>query len=244
MHELHDAVWSQSSPQFTMDCNRQPEGLLERPTAEFEHGPMRRFEQTLEEVQGGVWRRSKKIVVYRRQRRPPQDRRLAQVRPANASRQGRRLGQGQHRLPRGQLASNRDGCSLLDRTNFYAEQGGQVGDIGRITADGMNFDVEDTQRLGDSVLHSGVLTDGTVTVGQEVTADRYRSHRHRSQPHRDAPAQPGAARSARRRTSSRRARSSMPRRRASTSATTSRSRPRKFAGSRRSSTRRSCATCR
>ncbi len=59
---------------------------------------------------------------------------------------------------------------LLDRTNFYAEQGGQVGDIGRITADGMNFVVEDTQRLGDSVLHSGVLTDGTVKVGQEVTA--------------------------------------------------------------------------
>jgi alanyl-tRNA synthetase len=59
---------------------------------------------------------------------------------------------------------------LLDRTNFYAEQGGQIGDIGRITADGMNFNVEDTQRLGDSVLHSGVLTDGTVKVGQEVTA--------------------------------------------------------------------------
>lgn len=59
---------------------------------------------------------------------------------------------------------------LLDRTNFYAEQGGQVGDIGRITADGMNFVVEDTHRLGDSVLHSGVLTDGTVTVGQPVTA--------------------------------------------------------------------------
>jgi alanyl-tRNA synthetase len=59
---------------------------------------------------------------------------------------------------------------LLDRTPFYAEQGGQVGDIGRITADGMTFLVEDTQRLGDSVLHSGVLTDGTVRVGQPVTA--------------------------------------------------------------------------
>lgn len=59
---------------------------------------------------------------------------------------------------------------LLDRTNFYAEQGGQVGDIGHITGDGMNFVVEDTQRLGDSVLHSGVLTDGTLKVGQEVMA--------------------------------------------------------------------------
>jgi alanyl-tRNA synthetase len=59
---------------------------------------------------------------------------------------------------------------LLDKTNFYAEQGGQIGDIGRITADGMVFNVEDTQRLGDSVLHHGVLTDGTITVGQSVTA--------------------------------------------------------------------------
>ena len=59
---------------------------------------------------------------------------------------------------------------LLDQTNFYAEQGGQVGDIGRITADGMEFIVEDTQRFGDSVLHSGVLTVGTITVGQAVTA--------------------------------------------------------------------------
>jgi alanyl-tRNA synthetase len=59
---------------------------------------------------------------------------------------------------------------LLDRTNFYAEQGGQVGDIGTISADGTTFYVEDTQRLGDSVLHRGVLTDGTITVGQTVTA--------------------------------------------------------------------------
>ncbi|HEX3151380.1 MAG TPA: alanine--tRNA ligase [Gemmataceae bacterium] len=59
---------------------------------------------------------------------------------------------------------------LLDKTNFYAEQGGQIGDIGRITAEGMVFHVEDTQRLGDSVLHRGVLTEGRITVGQTVTA--------------------------------------------------------------------------
>jgi alanyl-tRNA synthetase len=70
----------------------------------------------------------------------------------------------------GSLKATETVALLLDRTNFYAEQGGQVGDIGRITADGMAFVVEDTQRLGDSVLHSGVLTDGTVKVGQKVTA--------------------------------------------------------------------------
>ncbi|MSR52051.1 MAG: alanine--tRNA ligase [Gemmataceae bacterium] len=58
---------------------------------------------------------------------------------------------------------------LLERTNFYSEQGGQIGDMGRIKADGMEFVVEGTQRLGDSVLHRGVLTDGKVTVGQTVT---------------------------------------------------------------------------
>jgi len=58
---------------------------------------------------------------------------------------------------------------LLDRTNFYGEQGGQVGDIGRITADGMDFAVEGTQRLGDSVLHRGVLTNGNLSVGQAVS---------------------------------------------------------------------------
>jgi alanyl-tRNA synthetase len=70
----------------------------------------------------------------------------------------------------GKLNATATVALLLDRTNFYAEQGGQVGDIGQITANGMKFVVEDTQRLGDSVLHSGVLTEGTITVGQSVTA--------------------------------------------------------------------------
>jgi alanyl-tRNA synthetase len=70
----------------------------------------------------------------------------------------------------GSLSATDTVSLLLDRTNFYAEQGGQVGDIGHIRADGMDFIVEDTQRLGDSVLHSGVLTEGTVKVGQTVTA--------------------------------------------------------------------------
>lgn len=70
----------------------------------------------------------------------------------------------------GSLQATETVALLLDRTNFYAEQGGQVGDIGLIKADGMEFIVEDTQRLGDSVLHSGVLTEGTLKVGQTVSA--------------------------------------------------------------------------
>src|SRR5262245_56751148 len=69
----------------------------------------------------------------------------------------------------GSLRATATVALLLDRTNFYAEQGGQVGDIGQITGDGMTFIVEDTQRLGDTILHSGVLADGTLKVGQAVT---------------------------------------------------------------------------
>lgn len=59
---------------------------------------------------------------------------------------------------------------LLDRTNFYAEQGGQVGDTGFIRSlhDDAVFVVEDTQRLGDAILHIGHLQTGEMHVGQEV----------------------------------------------------------------------------
>jgi alanyl-tRNA synthetase len=61
---------------------------------------------------------------------------------------------------------------LLDRTNFYAEQGGQVGDTGTIDkpeTEGVEFQVEDTQRLGDTVLHFGTLLDGELKVGDTVS---------------------------------------------------------------------------
>jgi alanyl-tRNA synthetase len=58
---------------------------------------------------------------------------------------------------------------LLDRTNYYSEQGGQVGDYGgTITSDTGEFEVEDTQRLGESVLHVGSLLEGSLKVGQQV----------------------------------------------------------------------------
>ncbi len=60
---------------------------------------------------------------------------------------------------------------LLDKTNFYAEQGGQVGDAGRIKTDTGTFKVEDTQRLGDSVIHWGKVWEGTVKTGQKATLE-------------------------------------------------------------------------
>jgi alanyl-tRNA synthetase len=67
---------------------------------------------------------------------------------------------------------------LLDRTNFYAEQGGQVGDMGTIATSTGRFEVDDTQKLGDSVLHIGRLIEGWIQPGQAATAtvDEVRTH--------------------------------------------------------------------
>ena len=49
---------------------------------------------------------------------------------------------------------------VLHRTPFYAESGGQVGDAGRIVADGFLFIVEDVRKIGQVVLHVGELKEG------------------------------------------------------------------------------------
>ena len=60
---------------------------------------------------------------------------------------------------------------MLGQTNFYAEQGGQVGDAGWIKTDTGTFEVEDTQRLGNSVIHWGKVWEGTVKTGQKATLE-------------------------------------------------------------------------
>ncbi|MGD9853847.1 MAG: alanine--tRNA ligase [Planctomycetaceae bacterium] len=59
---------------------------------------------------------------------------------------------------------------LLDRTPFYGEAGGQVGDVGTLTGTGMVFEVLDTQRDEDLLLHVGHLRQGTLSVGDPVHA--------------------------------------------------------------------------
>jgi len=59
----------------------------------------------------------------------------------------------------------------LDRTPFYAESGGQTGDIGTLVGhDGTEFVVADTQKDGDLWIHVGHLTKGKLTVGQALAA--------------------------------------------------------------------------
>ena len=70
------------------------------------------------------------------------------------------------------LGEGSDGVLVLDRTPFYAESGGQVGDSGLIkSAGGAVFRVSDTQKSGDAHLHVGVCESGTLSVGDEVRAD-------------------------------------------------------------------------
>jgi alanyl-tRNA synthetase len=60
---------------------------------------------------------------------------------------------------------------VLDRTTFYGESGGQVGDTGVIRGDGFAFRVDDTKRENDFMLHIGHVTEGTVTVGARASAE-------------------------------------------------------------------------
>ncbi|HOW19482.1 MAG TPA: alanine--tRNA ligase-related protein, partial [Phycisphaerae bacterium] len=76
---------------------------------------------------------------------------------------------------------------LLDRTCFYAEAGGQVGDRGQIATDTGVFEVETTQRLGDAVAHVGRVTRGRIEPGQEaalaVDAQREQTRRNHTGTH-------------------------------------------------------------
>ena len=69
------------------------------------------------------------------------------------------------------LGAGEKGSVVLDKTPFYATSGGQVADTGVITADGVEFDVEDTSKNADGIyIHSGMVKEGVVSVGNTVNA--------------------------------------------------------------------------
>jgi alanyl-tRNA synthetase len=68
------------------------------------------------------------------------------------------------------LRSGDEGQVILDRTPFYAESGGQVGDAGELVGSGAHFVVSDTQKFGQSHAHSGKLTQGELKVGDKLQA--------------------------------------------------------------------------
>jgi alanyl-tRNA synthetase len=69
------------------------------------------------------------------------------------------------------ISAGDDAIVLLDRTPFYAESGGQVGDAGELDAKDMRFVVDDTRKLaGQFHGHVGRLQAGSLRVGEHVVA--------------------------------------------------------------------------
>ncbi len=68
------------------------------------------------------------------------------------------------------LSEGDDGVVVLNRTPFYGESGGQVGDSGYIESGASRLEVRDCQKQGDSHLHIVHVLHGSVSVGDKVTA--------------------------------------------------------------------------
>ncbi|MGH8285438.1 MAG: alanine--tRNA ligase [Steroidobacteraceae bacterium] len=68
------------------------------------------------------------------------------------------------------LKTGEQGEVVLDRTPFYAEAGGQVGDAGELAGPGVRFIVEDTQKRGYAHSHSGKVAEGRIKLGDALGA--------------------------------------------------------------------------
>jgi alanyl-tRNA synthetase len=81
----------------------------------------------------------------------------------------------------GELQAGEVGVVVLDRTPFYAESGGQVGDRGELVGPAGTFAVDDTQKIQAEVSgHHGRQQTGVLRVGEELTAQVDNVSRHRS----------------------------------------------------------------
>ncbi|KTD32371.1 alanyl-tRNA synthetase [Legionella moravica] len=68
------------------------------------------------------------------------------------------------------LSHGVQGAVVLDRTPFYAESGGQVGDTGYLSGKDFKFRVDDTQKVGQAIVHYGEVEAGVLALNQAVDA--------------------------------------------------------------------------
>jgi len=71
-----------------------------------------------------------------------------------------------------ELKKGESGAVVLNQTPFYGESGGQIGDSGVISADGVRFRVTDTQKMaGDLLVHLGTVEEGALKPGLALTLE-------------------------------------------------------------------------
>ncbi|MCH9670549.1 MAG: alanine--tRNA ligase [Gammaproteobacteria bacterium] len=68
------------------------------------------------------------------------------------------------------LSAEESGLIITNRSPFYSESGGQVGDVGELSAAAVKVKVKDTQRYDGAIAHVGVVTDGKLEVGTVLDA--------------------------------------------------------------------------
>jgi alanyl-tRNA synthetase len=68
------------------------------------------------------------------------------------------------------LSAGETGSVILNRTPFYAESGGQIGDQGRLQGEEFKFHVIDTAKQGSAHVHIGKVEKGILKIGDEVEA--------------------------------------------------------------------------
>lgn len=68
------------------------------------------------------------------------------------------------------LGKGTKGAVVLDHTPFYAESGGQAGDKGVLVGKEFSFRVDDTQKVGQAIVHYGEVLEGTLILNQGVKA--------------------------------------------------------------------------
>ena len=67
-----------------------------------------------------------------------------------------------------QISKDQQGCIILNQSVFYAESGGQIGDIGYIRCGESNFKVTDTQKKENLIIHDGIVSDGVFKIADIV----------------------------------------------------------------------------